>query len=173
MKNGTIVLQASIKKHPNFLINLVLYFIKNTTWSNKTHIKVWLRGAWYDCTYPEGARVTYDNYVDSPENVLRELRVTPTEDQVDEMIAFGERAIEDELKYNIILLVLTRIFFKQRVFWNFIRWVPFSKTKWFGNYCSVFADRMFKMAGIDCFPVMFEKLTSPGDFEKCDLFKGV
>ena len=171
MKNGTIVLISNTSK--KWYHNVVLWFIRNTTGSNKTHIKVWVDGAWYDNGYPKGAGKSSKKYIDCPETVLRELRIDLTTDQVMKMKAFGERSIKEKMKYNIILLLLTRIFFKQRFFWNLIGWVPFSKTKWFGNYCSVYVDRMFKYAGIDCFPGLFEKLTSPGDFEKCDLFKGV
>ncbi|MDA3811991.1 MAG: hypothetical protein PF518_16865 [Spirochaetaceae bacterium] len=111
---------------------------------------MWLKDFWYDNEYPKGAKKSSETYVDCPGTVLKELRIDLTDEQLEKMVAFREKSIKEKMPYNLILLVLTRIFFKQRRFWNWLGWVPYSKTKWFGNYCSVYIDRIFKAAGIDC-----------------------
>jgi hypothetical protein len=176
MKNGTILLQKVDPKNiPNtiegFFYKAIIFF----TGSTFLHALIYCDGKTWDSTfYTTGemfkGKFTLFSGVRKRKTIAGHAvalePVTPmTEKEKENMIAYMKKAIENKRPYNLLRLIAMAFVYPTRWFWNWIRWVPFSKDI-YGEFCSSFVDEAWEAAGRDIIPNSKEELTAPVDFLK-------
>jgi len=171
-KNGTIVLIGN-RRWGTKLANIVTGFIVKATKSNYIHIKRYLNGYWYESSYPTGAGKTTETFITNDLNLVREPIEDLTDEEVEKMIEFGEKAITDKIKYNLFKLIALYVILPTRKFWDFIGWVPFSNNNIFGTVCSVFDAEMVAYSGRIEFEGQDVEMRTPADYEKTDIYRDI
>lgn len=156
-----------------FLTRLITNCIVGVTGSDKIHIKRYLKGYWYESCYPEGARKTTEIFVTNDLNLVREPVRPFTEIEILKMIAYGERAIAQNWKYNLPKLIALAVIIPFKKFFNWLGWIPFSDDERYGTVCSVYDDQMVKSCGVDTFPGQSEEITPPANYEFTEKYRDV
>lgn len=175
MRNGTICLIRN-RDWGNDLENLVTGIIVDTTDSEFIHVEEYLNGKWYEFTFPEGANTHVKDLVAEStkyNHKFREPIRELTEKEVGLKLAYWHEQLKHKRSYNIIKLILLYIIYPTRRFWNWLGWVPFSNTKWFGAVCSVGIEESNLAASIDTTPGESHEYRSPGNFDTMAFYRDV
>jgi len=184
MKDGTIFLQHN-RKWAHWYSNVITWLItKMHVKGPFIHTQVFLRGYIYEYTIggksvaqktlrSDGAGTDSKKHGDMVLEPIRDL----TEQEVDNMVEWWEKQVENKYKYGVAKLLIQLILGWTLPFWKLMyRWfrldIMKNNSTW-GEHCSAAADESFKIGGIDLFPNDSEQYTTPSAFVYCNFFKTV
>ena len=151
------------KGFSNFVNKCIGFFTVSKYW----HVSIVLGNYRYESGHPRGVSKTTSI---PTHKFITNKYIEVTDEQLAKMIAYAEKTLTDNIRYNYYKLFILALFHPTQFIWNKLKWMPFSNN-FFGMVCSVYVREIFLAGGIDILPWQYKEITAPGDFLKTGLLE--